>query len=75
MRRLMGFRKSEDEANVTKMMSVPTSEKQEAIRSMVSRAGMGLSFAWLAMSDLLPRNAYAARRARADKKLEHENIE
>lgn len=49
MRRLMGFRKSEDEANVTKMMSVPTSEKQEAIRSMVSRAGIGTSFAWLAI--------------------------
>ena len=58
----MGFRKSEDEANVTKIISVPTSEKQEAIRSMVSSAGIGTSFAWPAMIDSLPRSAWAARR-------------
>ena len=47
MRRLMGFRKSEDEANVTKMINVPTSEKLEAIRSMVSSAGIGSSLAMI----------------------------
>ena len=57
MSRLMGFRKSEEEAKVTKIINVPTSEKEEAIRSMVSSAGIGLSFVWPAMIDLLPRSA------------------
>ena len=54
MRRLMGFRKSGEEAKVRKIISVPTSEKQEAIRSMVSSAGIGLSLAWPAMIEFLP---------------------
>ena len=71
MRRLMGFRKSGEEANVTKIISVPTSEKEEAIRSMVSSAGIGLSFAWPAMIDLLPRCAWAARQTGTEMKLGH----
>lgn len=37
IRRLMGFRKVEDDTKVTKMKTVPTSEKQDATRSTVSR--------------------------------------
>ena len=53
----MGFRKSEEEAKVTKIIKVPTSEKEEAIRSMGSSAAIGLAFAWPAMVELLPRSA------------------
>ncbi len=35
--RLMGLRNFEDDTKVTKMIIVPTSEKQEATRSTVSR--------------------------------------
>ena len=36
-RRLMGFRKLEDDTKVTKMKTVPTREKHDATRSTVSR--------------------------------------
>lgn len=48
MRRLMGLRKSDEEAKVMKIISVPTSEKQDATRSMVSSAGSSSFFAILA---------------------------